>query len=190
MSSRIPQITSMFLIAAFLFAVPATIITRAQDNQDAATLTRSAGCGANDVEFNVKTDKSQHPTVQPAPGKAVVYIFNTVRTDPGLVIGSVTLRVGLDGDWVGANHGESYFYFQVDPGDHRICAQWQSTFERLSKLASAASLSAQPGQVYYFRAIADVRTHDRNNVRLEPLDPAEAILLTSTSAFSTSHPKK
>ncbi|HEY0701726.1 MAG TPA: DUF2846 domain-containing protein [Candidatus Acidoferrales bacterium] len=190
MSSRIPQIAARFLIAAFFLAVPATIVVHAQDNQDAATLARSAGCGAGDVGFSVKTDKNQHPTPQPAPGKAIVYVFNTVRTDPGFNIGTVTLRVGLDGDWVGANHGDSYFYFQVDPGDHRICAQWQSQFERVSKLASALSLSAQPGQVYYVRAIADARSRDRYTVRLEPLDPAEALLLSANSGYSTSHPKK
>jgi hypothetical protein len=176
------------LLAILLFAMP--MIARGQDTQDAATLARSAGCGPSQTEFNVKTDKNQHPTPPPASDKAMVYVFDSIKLDPGLVIGTVTLRIGLDGDWMGANHGDSYFYFPVDPGEHRVCAQWQSTFERLSKLASAASLTAEAGQVYYFRAIADARSHDRGAVRLEPLDPAEAVLLTSSSAFSTSHPKK
>ena len=175
-------------LGILLLAVP--LIARGQGAQDAATLARAAGCGPSSVEFNVKTDKNQHPAAEPEAGKALVYVFDTVKLDPGLVIGTVTLRVGLDGSWVGANHGDSYFYFPVDPGDHRICAQWQSTFERLSKLASAISLTAEAGQVYYFRAIADARSHDRGAVRLEALDPAEALLLTAASAYSTSHPKK
>jgi hypothetical protein len=175
-------------LGILLLAVP--VIARGQGAQDAATLARAAGCGPSSVEFNVKTDKNQHPAAEPEAGKALVYVFDTVKLDPGLVIGTVTLRVGLDGSWVGANHGDSYFYFPVDPGDHRICAQWQSSFERLSKLASAISLTAEAGQVYYFRAIADARSHDRGAVRLEALDPAEALLLTAASAYSTSHPKK
>ena len=176
------------LLGVVLFAMP--MIAHGQDTQDAAALARAAGCGPSEVEFNVKTDKNQHPTPQPEAGKAMVYVFDTIKLDPGLVIGTVTLRIGLDGSWMGANHGDSYFYFAVDPGDHRICAQWQSTFERLSKLASAASFTAEAGQVYYFRAIADARSRDRGAARLEPLDPAEALLLTASSAYSTSHPKK
>jgi hypothetical protein len=176
------------LLGILLLAVP--VIARGQGAQDAAALARAAGCGPANVEFNVKTDKNQHPAAEPEAGKALVYVFDTVKLDPGLALGTVTLRVGLDGSWVGANHGDSYFYFPVDPGDHRICAQWQSTFERLSKLASAISLTAEAGQVYYFRAIADARSHDRGAVRLEALDPAEALLLTASSAYSTSHPKK
>ena len=190
MPNRISRPAAKLFVAAFLFAVPAALATHAQDNQDAAALTRAAGCGANDVEFNFKTDKNQHPTAQVEPGKAMVYIFNSVRTSASINLGTVTVRVGVDGSWVGANHGDSYFYFAVDPGDHRICAQWQSSFGRFSKLASAASLSAEPGQVYYFRAIVDVRSDSQPNVKLEPLDPAEAILLSANSAFSTSRPKK
>lgn len=175
------------LLGALLLTVPA--IARSQET-DAAALARAAGCGPNEVEFNVKTDKHQHPAPQPEEGKALVYVFDTVKLDAGPAIGNVTLKIGLDGSWVGANHGDSYFYFPVDPGEHHICAQWQSTFGRLSKLASAASVTAEAGQVYYFRAIADARTQDRGAVRLEPLDPAEALLLTSSSAYSTSHPKK
>ena len=175
------------LLGVLLFAMP--MIAHGQDAQDAAALAHAAGCGPNEVEFNVKTDKNQHPTPQPEAGKAMVYVFDTIKLDPGLVIGTVTLRIGLDGSWMGANHGDSYFYFPVDPGDHRVCAQWQSSLDSRSKLASAASLTAEAGQVYYFRAIADARTRDRGAVRLEPLDPAEALLLTASSAYSTSHPK-
>jgi hypothetical protein len=176
------------LLGVVLFAMP--MIARGQDAQDAAALARAAGCGPSEVEFNVKTDKNQRPTPQPEAGKAMVYVFDTIKLDPGLVIGTVTLRIGLDGSWMGANHGDSYFYFAVDPGDHRVCAQWQSSLDSRSKLASAASLTAEAGQVYYFRAIADARSHDRGAVRLEPVDPAEALLLTASSAYSTSHPKK
>jgi hypothetical protein len=104
---------------------------------------------------------------------------------------SVTTKIGLDGGWVGANHGESYFYFSVDAGDHRLCAIWQSSLERYSRNASAISLTAEAGKVYYFRTIVDQRKEQHQPVvKLEPLDPAEGQILVAASAFSTSHPKK
>jgi hypothetical protein len=73
--------------------------------QDQATAARTAaGCGADNVQFDVKTDKSQHPQGQVAAGKALVYVFEAERSDAGsLKIGAVTTRIGLDGQWVGAN---------------------------------------------------------------------------------------
>ena len=87
--------------------------------QDQATAARSAaGCGGDNVQFDVKTDKSRHPQGQVPPGKALVYVFEVERTDAqAFKIGAVTMRIGLDGQWVGANHGNTYFYFPVDPGD-------------------------------------------------------------------------
>jgi hypothetical protein len=38
----------------------------------------------------------------------------------------VTVRIGLDGTWAEASHGKSYFAFSVTPGEHHLCANWQS----------------------------------------------------------------
>lgn len=160
--------------------------------QDQATAARTAaGCGADDVQFDVKTDKSQHPQGQVPLDKALVYVFEVERTDAGAFkIGAVTIRIGFDGQWVGANHGSTYFYFPVDPGDHNLCANWQSNLGRLSKLASAVSLTAETGQVYYFLTKVDERSHDNPAVWLEAVDPAEAKLLIASSSLSNFHPKK
>jgi len=53
-------------LVALLFASPAL----AQDS--AANALAAAGCGANEVHFDVKTDKKEHPTAQPDAGKALV----------------------------------------------------------------------------------------------------------------------
>jgi hypothetical protein len=160
--------------------------------QDQATAARTAaGCGADNVQFDVKTDKSRHPQGQAPPGKALVYVFEVERTDAqALKIGAVTIRIGLDGQWVGANHGNTYFYFPVDPGDHNLCANWQSTFGRFSKLAAAVSLTAETGQVYYFLTKVDERSHDNPAVWMEAVDPAEAKLLIASASLSDFHPKK
>ena len=173
------------LLVALLFASPAL----AQDQ--AADARAAAGCGPENIQFDVKVDKKQHPAPQPEAGKALVYVFEEERWDGDKTnIGAVTTRVGLDGAWVGANHGQSYFTVAVDPGDHRVCSAWQSVLKRYSKLGSAASFTAEPGKVFYFRVIVDERTEHQPSIRLEPVDPAEALMLIASSGLSTSQPKK
>lgn len=160
--------------------------------QDQAMAARTAaGCGADNTQFDVKTDKSQHPQGQVPDGRALVYVFEQEKTDAvAFKIGAVTIRVGLDGQWIGANHGSTYFYFPVDPGDHSICANWQSSLGRFSKQASAVSLTAEPGQVYYFQTKVDERSHDNPGIWMEPIDPAEAKLLIASNSLSNFHSKK
>jgi len=93
-----------------LFASPAFA-------QSAAGVAVAPGCGASDVSFSVETDKNQHPFAKPDVGKALVYF---VEDDSDFnAVGKPTVRAGLDGAWVGATHGSSYFYFPVDPGEHQ-----------------------------------------------------------------------
>jgi len=154
--------------------------------QDRATALAAAGCGPNEVQFDVKTDKNRHPGAQPESGRALVYVFNA--SSP---VGSATTRIGLDGAWVGANRGESYFFFPVDPGDHRLCTNWQSSLKRFSKVGSAANLKAEAGKVYYFRTkIYFEEKSNRPTVKLELVDGAEGQFLVASSAFSTFHAKK
>ena len=148
--------------------------------------------GPDKVQFDVTTDKKQHPEAKAKAeaGKAAVYVFEDERREPNELFGLVTTRIGVDGQWVGANHGKSYFFFSVDPGSHDLCANWQSSFKMYSKLVSAASLTAEAGKVYYFRAVVEERTHTPTAVRIEAVDPAEGQLLVAGSALSSSHPKQ
>ena len=164
---------------------------KAQDKAQVDAARAQAGCGPTNVEFDVKTDKSQHPIAQLEAGKAVVYVFEEEkRQENTTYFGSVTTRVGLDGKWVGANHGHSYFFFFVDPGEHHLCAQWQSSFERSSRLGSALTFTAAPSGKYYFRTEVEERKEFPAAVRLKPVDEAEGQFLVSNGALSTSHPKK
>jgi hypothetical protein len=164
----------------------------AQDQVAAARA--AAGCGPDKVRFDVTTDKKQHPEAKAEAGKAAVYVFEEERRDPNElrfgIADTATIRIGVDGQWVGADHGKSYFFFSVDPGSHDLCANWQSSLKSLSKLASAASLTAEAGKVYCFRAIVEERTQTPPGVRIEAVDPAEGQLLRAGSALSSSHPKK
>ncbi len=37
-----------------------------------------------------------------------------------------TVKWGVDGNWVGATQRDTYFYLSVDPGEHHLCAEWES----------------------------------------------------------------
>ena len=159
--------------------------------QDKAALLAAAGCGPDNMQFEVKIDKHEVYEVQPKPGLALVYMFEEEKQDPGsLPVLAATIRIGVDGQWIGANHGKSHLIFAVTPGQHNLCANWQSSLKKLSALASAASLTAEPGKFYYFITKVDEREHDKPSVRLEPVDPAEAKLLLASTSLSNSRPKK
>jgi hypothetical protein len=175
------------VLTALLLGLPIFAQAQASDDQS------DGGCGSSKAGWDVKTVKDHPPSPKPQDGKALVYVVQTMWVQPGIVIGSqkATTRVGVDGSWVGANHGDSYFFFPVDPGEHSICTDWQSTFYARSGLASAADLNAEAGAIYYFRVkVRDANEYHPGEVKIEPIDRSEARLLLGRSSFSTSHPKK
>ena len=175
------------ILVVLLFATPLFA------QNDAATARAAAGCGSDQVNFDVKADKKQHPAPQPEAGKGLIYVFADVTgNNYGYGVLGITTRVGLDGAWVGANNNHSYFFFPVDPGDHRLCTNWQSSVASRSKLAKAVSLTAEAGKSYYFRTKVYSMPEGQHEVimKLEPLDPAEGQLLIASSSLSASQPKK
>jgi hypothetical protein len=155
-------------LIVLLFASPAF----AQDST--VDLLAAAGCGANEIHFDVKTDKKQHPTTQPDAGKALVYVIGAAWSDYVAVhVGTPPTRFGIDGTWLGANGYRSYFFFPVEPGDHRLCTNMQSKVERVVKSSTAAiSFTAEAGKTYYFRTKSPenkLRATRENLYQLTPL---------------------
>ncbi len=164
----------------------------AQDSAAAMKL-KSAACGQPATAFTVKVDASR-PTAQVESGKALVYVIEDQRYK---VVKDVSLRVGMDGKWMGATRGESYIVFASDPGDHHLCADWISDFVPGGRLVSLAKLSVQAGETYCFRArTSGSPSSDRSSSRMLPtldlnlVDADEGQLLVAGAAFSDSHPKK
>jgi len=167
------------ILAVFLLALPAF----AQDSGSAALA--AAGCGAPNTEFNVKVNKKHHPIPEPEPGKATIVILSEFG---GLCIGPcLTIRAGIDGTWAGAVLGPSYMFFTIPPGDHRVCVAYQSRLKGRSETAAATTVTAQAGNVYYFRVGS---FHDSSTLALQLVDSAEGPLLIKSAALSTSTPKK
>lgn len=152
-----------------------------------ATTAAAPGCGTTQTKFDVKTDKSQHPMAQLEGAKAVVY-FVEDDTDFRSTPRPVT-RVGIDGTWVGANKGNSYFSLSVDPGEHHICANWQNFVGfGAGHQSAAAHFTADPGQAYFFR-IHNSYLLRIPHIELTPLDSDEGRLLAGQFGLSTFHPK-
>jgi hypothetical protein len=156
--------------------------TFAQDSETAART--AAGCGPDNIQFDVKVDKKQHPAPPPDSGKAIVFIMEDILAGP-------IMKVGLDGTWVGANKGKSYFYFSVEPGEHRLCSNWQSGVfkESAKRYGSATTFIAEAGKTYYYRILVDGEQGSRN-VKLAKLENAEAQFLIAASPLSIFSSKK
>ena len=175
------------LLVILLFAGPVW------GQEQAADALTTAGCGPDKVEFEVMKDKKQHPTGQVEPGKALVYVFGDETRDATVsYFGGPTVRLGVDGIWMGATQYQyqSYFFFPVSSGGYRMCAGWQSSIGKLAKVRTAASFSAEVGQAYYFRIVSERRQKREPAIKIEPLDGAEGALLIASSALSTSRTKK
>jgi hypothetical protein len=169
-----------------------TAATTARAQNQPPDLRTEAGCGPMTTQFDVKTDKNQHSVAQPDSGKALVYVIVEEKRDPQVMqIGDVTTRVGLDGNWVGANHGASYISFSVDPGAHRVCSDWQSKLKSIQKLSGAVDLTAEAGKTYFFRVQATMPYGKlAADLKLRAIDDAEGLLLISKSPSSTWKAKK
>jgi len=169
-----------FLLVIFLL----TSLAFAQEQSSGGA--KIPACGAPDSRFDVKTD-TQHHTAQPEPGKALVYFIQddsdfASRPRP-------TTRVGVDGQWVGATHGDSYFYFSVDPGVHHLCASWEGA-EETSRNTAAAHFTAEVNGVYYFAAKDSSQYRGSASITFNLLDSDEGQLLTNELEFSASRLKK
>lgn len=168
------------MLMLMMSAVPAFGQTQVTD------LRAAAGCGPTAMHFDVKVDKKQHSLTQPGAGKALVYVIQQGRPYNG--DSAVSTRIGLDGNWVGANHGESYMFFEADPGAHQVCVDWQSSSKTRQRLSQAAQLTTEAGKTYYFRTevVMSQATEARDELlRLGAVDAAEGVLLVSKAGHST-----
>lgn len=178
------MLTVIFLASAAL----------AQDNPGASRA--AAACGPNDAEFEIKIDKTRHPSGELEAGKALVYVIEDQKTK---FVRDVTIRIGLDGAWMGANRGNSYFFFAVDPGQHHLCADWQTSDDPEGRIIALANLTAEAGKIYYYRARnwGSIQNSWLNRdpgeylvLDLDPVNDDQGRFSIASSRFSIARPKK
>ena len=173
---------SVFLAAALL---PGAAAAQTKSTQP----TDPNSCGPDNTEFTVDRDDTQPPPTDPEPGKALVFVVDDYE---GALeeSGTPTIRIGLDGTWVGANRGKSYIYFSVEPGDHRLCASAQRDGKALAHQRALAHFNAEAGKSYFFRVKTMNRAGTEANLELHPLEPQEAKYLIADSNHTVFRPKK
>ncbi|HEX3894117.1 MAG TPA: hypothetical protein VHW46_16200 [Terracidiphilus sp.] len=138
-------------------------------------------CGSSGTTFKVALDSNDHTLAQPEPGKALVYFVHDAGMTGG-TLGYPTVRVAIDGAWASANHGNSWFSIPVQPGDHHVCVNLQSSlFDGRMELMH---FTAEPNKVYFFRTRL-VMSRAVELLELQPIDGDEGEYLVG--AFSRSH---
>jgi hypothetical protein len=109
-------------------------------------------CGDDSIKFDVSTQKNQ-PAPEPPPAGSAQIIFVEEQNERAS-FHLVTVRYGVDGNWVGANYGDSYFVLNVTPGVHHLCVNAQGN----KKAVGVTSFTAEAGKVYYYEARTTVTT--------------------------------
>ncbi len=185
-------------MAAFVFCVLFVL-----GNQLRATTLPDA-CGDDKVQFDVKTQKNQPAPAPPTVGIAQIVFVGLVDPGPGGCLGcTFSPRVGIDGSWVGATKGNSYFSVDVDPGEHHLCTAWKSVLAKKGKNVGVDSFKAEAGKVYYYQV--RIRSVEGGVIGtsggpvsstfewvldLAPLSDDEGKYLVKTSALATATAKK
>jgi hypothetical protein len=165
------------LLVTFLAAASAFAQTQAPRAVDSA-------CGPKDVQFEMDTAKNQ-PVPETEAGKSLVYVIEVFDKAMNQV-SRPTLRIGLDGKWVGAGKGSSYIAFTVEPGEHHLCVNWQSRLKRFSREAAFFGFTSDPGKTYYFRANISEMGDFNFPLGLELVNDDEGRYLVSISPMSVS----
>ena len=141
-----------------------------------------AACGNDNAKFDVTTIDAANPQAPLEPGKARLVLLE----DENMVIGPfmhATVRFGLDGHWVGANHGNSYFVIDVPPGEHHVCATWKPALQKES--IELAPVTAKPGKVYYLSARVTVESKYVTDFSLSNLNADQGSYRMQKSQLAT-----
>ena len=145
MNLMIPRFSIMLLCASLLPSVQALAKSNA---------ILPDGCGNDSIQYDAKQEKDNPGLPALAGGKALIVFSESMPNEMRV---QSTTRFGVDGAWVGATKGDSYFTLTVDPGEHNLCASMQSAPSRMKKtFTQMATLTAEAGKVYYFEAAVDV----------------------------------
>ena len=144
----------------------------------------AAACGPENINFNVKLGDT-NLQAEPALGKALVYFIH--ESGGSGMLAYPTTKMAMDGAWVGANHGNSYFFISVEPGKHHLCTTLQSSF--VDNRVELAHFMAEAGKTYYFRTRL-VMSKEVELLELVPIDSDQGKYLIASFPLSISTPKK
>jgi hypothetical protein len=147
----------------------------------------ASACGPANVNYKVSLDRSQRGPIPPETGKARVYFLQDDGSGVGgTTLGSQTTRYAVDGAWLGADRGNSWFAVAVAPGEHHVCTEIQSSLVQRLELAH---FTAEAGKSYFFRNRLFVSGY-AYLLDFEPANSDEAAFLISLYPMATATAKK
>ncbi len=97
------------------------------------------------------------------------------------------MKFAIDGAWVGANHGNSYFSVSVEPGEHHVCVTLQSSL--VAQRVELAHFTAEADKVYYYRTRL-IMSRSVELLELNSIDSDQGKYLIASFPLSLSSPKK
>ncbi|MGO8758911.1 MAG: hypothetical protein ACLQG3_12380 [Terracidiphilus sp.] len=148
----------------------------------------ASACGPAKASFKVDLDSAEHGPMPPEAGKAMVYfIHDTGIGYGGSTIGYPTTKYGVDGSWVGAGHGDSWFAVAVAPGEHHVCTTLQSSF--VDQRVELAHFTAEAGKTYFFRTRL-VMSRSVELLELERIDSDQGGYLISSFPLAKAHARR
>ncbi|MGB6746293.1 MAG: hypothetical protein WBE38_21765 [Terracidiphilus sp.] len=153
-------------------------------------------CGDENTVLDVTAHKNGVVTTVPEAGMAKVYFIENADKDAL----PVTTRVGIDGMWVGANKGSSYFGYTVPPGEHHVCVDWLLDRRYIKDAPQFDLFTAEAGKVYYFEVRVEWKPHEYApgklspggdmDLELRPVNEDQGKYMVFSSKLSTSTQKK
>ncbi len=168
-------------MVAFLFSVPFVLVCELR----AATLPNA--CGDDKIKVEVAVQK---PSSAPPAANATTARLVFVQRLGEACIGCSITRVGLDGTWIGANKGSSFFSVTTAPGEHHVCAFWEAPLAKIENRIGLTDFEAIAGQIYYFEIEVGSRgTAEVPVMRLRPISADMGAFLVSRSKQSVATPK-
>lgn len=141
-----------------------------------------ASCGPQSTTVSVQTKKERKKLAAIPAGKARLVFVQQLGVCPGCGV----VRIGLDGKWVGANKGNSWFDVVVPAGEHHVCGFWNFSHTGLENRVRLTELDAKAGQTYYFETSALTAQYEVNRLRLTSIPRNEGAFLVLRSKVSLS----
>ena len=176
----LPVLTSMLIAAA------ATGISQKPAASKAALKAAMMPCGPPREHVIVLLDAGV-PHSGPTNSDMAAIYFAAMST--GRLWPNPTVRIAMDGRWIGALKQNSYTELEVTPGQHHLCVRTPGILQL--EPASLYGLDARAGHSYYF--VVDDRSSDEyqpiDTISLNRIDSDEGRLLVAQARRATSSPK-
>jgi len=136
-------------------------------------------CGPNDVSFTFNSQKSAPPAA--SANQATLVVVQRA----GLCIGCSVTRIGVDGAWVGANKGRTFFAVPIEAGEHHVCADWAAPLASTEARIGLTDFQAEPGKSYYFETVIERNgENEAPRMILKQLSPDMGAFLVARSEQS------